>query len=65
MNVQQVKYAGNYALLTKGVPMTGTQKNVRIIDSNKIAINVCKLKFKEYNELIDVKVQLQFCGVTK
>jgi len=53
--IVNLKYIGNHALVVDEVPCDrSTKELIRLIDSNKIAKKVCKNKFKEYNEQIDL-----------
>jgi len=53
--IVNLKYIRNHALVVDKVPCDRSIKElIRLIDSNKMAKKVCKNKFKEYNEKIDL-----------
>jgi len=64
--IMNLKYIGNHTLVVDEVPCDrSTKELIHIIDSNKMAKKVCKNKFKEYNEQIDLDARRQFHSATR
>ena len=61
-----VKFLGNHAVSVNNVPCDrGIKEMIRIIDSNKIAMEICKEKFKQHHHLVDLEARRQFHGATR
>ena len=65
-DVVNIKHIGNHALLVDNIPCDrGVKELIRLIDSNRMAQQMCKNKFKENYHLIDIKARGQFQGATR
>ena len=55
-DVINIKYIGNHALIVDGVPCDrGVEESIQLIDSDRMAQQVYKNKFKENYYLINIK----------
>ena len=65
-DVSTVNCVGNNALIVNGVPCDRSIKEtVRIIDSNAMAMRMCKHKFKDKANLVNLSARKQFHGATR
>ena len=53
--MHNVKHVGNHVIVACSALSDGGMKELtRIVESNKMTMQVCKKKFKEHHELIDL-----------
>ena len=64
--VSTVNCIGNNALIVNGEPYDQSiKKTVRIIDSNDMAMRICKHKFKDKANLVNLRARKQFHGAIR